>query len=267
MDFLKKVFARTIHFTMAEQNRMVYRFRCGNTRQNARKNPDYFDDKALKCVASVIAFIKYWIVVVLKKMIYIGTIAFIPYEVMGLITGYQVYAYESAMAYIFIVMSVLFGSLINPWLYRLNVNEKKYLVILDERYYFMDRLVTKMVSDAIGFALALRIFQVGFWQYGLWISIAAALLRPFGEVLAYLIRHKTVLGKRGHNSFVGICMALAFIAAYVLPIVDKSIDKGNSFFYGIGFAFICILVFSVSIGLFVTIIDFKKVAKAVLKED
>lgn len=266
MNFLKKVFARTIYMTMAEQNKIIYRFRCGNTRQNARKNPDYFDDRSLGIVAAFLAYAKFWIVLLLKKLIYIGVIAYIPYNIMSLIVGRGAYPYESTMAYIFIIMSVLFGSLVNPWMYRLDANEKKFLAILDEKYYFFNRLAMRAASDAVSFALALRIFQVGFWQYGLWISIAAALLRPMGEVIAYAIRQKTPLGKRGHSSFMGICMAFAVIFAYIMPVINKSIGRGTNFYYGMFFAIMCIVIFAVSLLLFITAVDFKEVTKAVFKE-
>lgn len=252
--------------TMAEKNRIIYRFRCGNTRQSARKNPDYFSEPSLELVATFLAFVRFWVILLVKKLIYIGVVVYIPYNIMNLVVDHNAYPYESVMSYIFIIMSVLFGSLINPWMYRLDVNEKKFLAILDEKYYFFNRLVMRTASDAIGFALALRIFQVGFWRYGLWISIAAALLRPAGEIIAYGIRQKTILGKKGHNSFVGVCMALAVIFAYIMPVINKSVGRGVNFYYGISFAIICIIVFAVSLLLFVTVVDFKAVSRTVFKE-
>lgn len=262
MNYLKKFMARTVYNMQSDQNKMIFKLRCGNTRQTARKNPEVFEDRATGIVALLLAIAKYWGVLILKKLVYIGIFLYIPYVLMSWLVGS--FAYESTMSYLFIVMNVLFGSVVNPWLYRLDFYEKRMLAICDERWYFYNRLVMKACSNAIAMALALRIFQVGFWQYGLWISIAAALMRPLGELIAYAIRQKTILGERGHNSFVGICMALAVIIAYVLPVVNKSIGAGSNFFYGMPFAIICIVCFAVSLFGYI-LIDFKAVTKMIMK--
>lgn len=251
---------------MAEQNKIIYRFRCGNTRQNARKNPELFDERSLEIVATILALIKYWVVLLVKKLVYVGTVLYLPWNIMELLVGKGTFVYEPTMSYIYIIMSVLFGSLINPWLFRMTTEEKKFLVILNEKAFFFNRLVMRTASDAITMALALRIFQVGFWQYGLWISIAAALLRPMGEVVAYFIRQKTFLGKRGHNSFMGICMALGFILAYVIPVINKTIGGNVNFFYSLVFAIICIIIFAVFLLLYITEINFRKVRNEIIKE-
>lgn len=263
MKYIKAFFARTVYMCMAAENKMIFKFRCSNSRQNARKNPDCFCDRASKLVARFLVFVKYWVRMLAKKLVYIGVFMYIPYVLMNSFIKGGNYPYEATMAYFFIILSVLLGSFINPWIYKFDKKEKKFLELLPVQGFFANRLITGMVGDSISFALALRIFNVGFWRYGMWISVAAVLIRPLGEVITYRIRCSGY-GRRGYGSFVGVIMAAAVLLAYVVPCINKTAGMEISFYYGRIFTVICVLVGIVFSGVYV-FLDFDSVKAEVLK--
>lgn len=266
MNYIRSFFARTIYIYMAAGNKMIYRFRCSNSKQNARKNPDFFCDRASKLVAGFLAFIERMAEYILEKLIYICFFMCIPYLLINTMSKNGNFPYEITMAYFFIIMNVLFGSFVNPHLYRFDKKEKKFLALLPARNFFVNRLVMGMAADAVASAIALCICNVGFWRYGMWISIAAALIRPLGEFVTYVVKN-SAFGKKGYGSFTGVLMAIAVLIAYVLPFIDKTCIQSIWFFYGIFFKLLCPVIAAASLCAFVLLPDFGSLKKEILNDD
>lgn len=249
MRILNAFCARTRYMMLSECNHMLFRYRCQASRRIVQGHPEYFTEKQGKAVAAFLVFVKLFAIHFIKRMLYTMAFLWYPYRLLGQLLPEITFPYVRTVLYMFTVMNVFAGSMINPALYHLTKKEKTFLPYIRTACFYLNRLVVKMVIDAGLYTLCLWLIHIPFLD-ALAVSAAAALLRPAGEVITYLLREHTGYFRRVYASFVGVLMAGAVLAAYVLPYVNRQVSRGWTFvtkpyFTGIcaGFAVIFLIAF------------------------
>ncbi len=221
MSKMISLFSRTRYMAKAKVNKLIFSIRCGNSKQTARSNPDFFMDRSLVAVAYFIAFCRHCLEVILRKVIYGLLFLLVPYWLLEhLVDG--VLPYQYTVAYMFLMLNVLAGSLVNPYFYKVDKKERKFLKIIPGRKYWIDRLITGMFDDFVGFTVMFLVLGVRV-SLSVHLSLMAVLARPVGELITYLLREKSRYFSRKYNTMVGGLMAVAVFLAYGLVLVKDGL--------------------------------------------
>lgn len=167
----------------------------------------------------------------IKKYLYVLVFIYIPYLLMArfnpLIHDHQ----ESAVLFMFFMLTTVCGSIANNTLFAMG--DRDYLmvrVVLVSPYMnFLGRLAVKMGTDFIYFTIILNMFGVSFVN-----SILAGLVtmcvRPLGEMIAVICFEMVPSMYNNRHSFNGTIIALSVFAAYGLPLLKRQISSDWLFF-------------------------------------
>ena len=141
----------------------------------------------MRMTIGVMAVFVRMIVQFIKKYLYVAVFIYLPYLFMAqfnpLIRDHK----ESAVLFMFFMLSTICGSIANNTL--LAMGDRDYLmvrVVLVSPYMnFLGRLAVKMVTDFVYFTIILNLFGVSF-VHSLLLSLVTMCIRPAGEMIAVL---------------------------------------------------------------------------------
>lgn len=157
-----------------------------------------------------------------RKFLYLLVFGYLPLRLIGRLTPGILGEQAKAVMYFFVIMTSLCGSLTNCTLFSMTDRDYMLLKVLQVKikFYYIERIISKMIIDFICFSPLLMIFGVKA-GYAFAAGLVTAAMRPIGELIDLLIHdHLTkVYSKKGTIN--GIIMAAAFIAAYCIPASDN----------------------------------------------
>ena len=141
----------------------------------------------MRMTIGVMAVFVRMIVQFIKKYLYVAVFIYLPYLFMAqfnpLIRDHK----ESAVLFMFFMLSTICGSIANNTL--LAMGDRDYLmvrVVLVSPYMnFLGRLAVKMVTDFVYFTIILNLFGVSF-VHSLLLSLVTMCIRPAGEMISVL---------------------------------------------------------------------------------
>ena len=153
-----------------------------------------------------------------RKFLYLLIFAYLPLKVIGRLTP-DIYGEKAkAVLYFFVIMTSVCGSFTNCTLFSMTDRDYMLLKVLQikTRFYYIERIISKMVIDFICFSPLLMIFGVDAGS-AFAAGLLTAAMRPVGELLELIVHDylPAVYSKKGTIN--GIIIATAFIAAYCLP--------------------------------------------------
>ena len=185
----------------------------------------------MRMTIGVMAVLVRMIVQFIKKYLYVAVFIYVPYLFMAqfnpLIRDHK----ESAVLFMFFMLSTICGSLANNTL--LAMGDRDYLmvrVVLVSPYMnFLGRLAVKMVTDFVYFTIILNLFGVSF-VHGLLLSLVTMCIRPAGEMIAVLCFDQMQSMYNNRNAFNGTVIALSVFVAYGMPLLKRQISSDWLFF-------------------------------------
>lgn len=185
----------------------------------------------MRMTIGVMAVLVRMIVQFIKKYLYVAVFIYVPYLFMAqfnpLIRDHK----ESAVLFMFFMLSTICGSLANNTL--LAMGDRDYLmvrVVLVSPYMnFLGRLAVKMVTDFVYFTIILNLFGVSF-VHGLLLSLVTMCIRPAGEMIAVLCFDQMQSIYNNRNAFNGTVIALSVFVAYGMPLLKRQISSDWLFF-------------------------------------
>lgn len=161
------------------------------------------------------------------KFIYVTVFLYIPYILLAkmypLIASHQ----ELTMIYMFVMFSVICGSLANNTM--LALGDRDYLMIrvmlISPYMNFLGRLSYKMATDFIYFTIILCFYKVSLMN-SIFLGIVTICARPIGEMFAIIsFDHiKRLYYSRGF--FKGLVMAICVLLAYLVPLLTGKVLPG-----------------------------------------
>lgn len=185
----------------------------------------------MRMTIGVMAVFVRMIVQFIKKYLYVAVFIYLPYLFMAqfnpLIRDHK----ESAVLFMFFMLSTICGSLANNTL--LAMGDRDYLmvrVVLVSPYMnFLGRLAVKMVTDFVYFTIILNLFGVSF-VHSLLLSLVTMCIRPAGEMIAVLCFDQMQSMYNNRNAFNGTVIALSVFVAYGMPLLKRQISSDWLFF-------------------------------------
>ena len=173
----------------------------------------------MRMTIGVMAVLVRMIVQFIKKYLYVAVFIYVPYLFMAqfnpLIRDHK----ESAVLFMFFMLSTICGSLANNTL--LAMGDRDYLmvrVVLVSPYMnFLGRLAVKMVTDFVYFTIILNLFGVWF-VHGLLLSLVTICFDQMQSMY------------NNRNAFNGTVIALSVFVAYGMPLLKRQISSDWLFF-------------------------------------
>lgn len=163
----------------------------------------------------------------IKKYLYVAFLMYFPYRFMAHFCPLIASNQESAMLFMFFVLSSVCGSFANNTLFAMG--DRDYLmvkVVLVSPYMnFLGRLAVKMITDLIYFTIILCMFDVSFAN-SLLVSIVTVCIRPVGEMFALVGFENIRSMYNSRNLFNGTVIAVCILLAYGLPLLERRISSG-----------------------------------------
>lgn len=200
----------------------------------------------LRMAVGVAALIGRMALEFIKKYLYVALFMYVPYLFMAKFCPLIESNQESAMLFMFFMLSSICGSFANNTLFAMG--DRDYLmvrVVLVSPYMnFLGRLTVKIITDLVYFTIILCLFQVSF-AHSLLISIVTVCIRPVGEMLAIIGFENIRSMYDSRNAFNGTVIAVSIFLAYGLPLLERRISSDWLFFVNPAF-----VVFALFIGVF-----------------
>ena len=193
----------------------------------------------------VFALICAFILEFLKKLVYAIIFVYIPYKLLGKVVVNVLNNQEISIIYFFIIMTTLCGSITNNTMF--SMSDRDYIMLrvmlVKSNIHYFGRILYKMITELVYFTIILMILGVNF-KYSIAVSLFTMAMRPLGEFISLLIHDNAAKVHAMRGSINGVIMAGAFIAAYVLPYVNRAISNtwyrvSNPYFL-IGILLICV---------------------------
>lgn len=194
----------------------------------------------------IVALICAFILEFLKKLVYALIFVYLPYKTLGRICPNILNNQEISIIYFFIIMTTLCGSITNNTMF--TMLERDYImlrvILVKSKIHYLGRILYKMITELVYFTIILLILGVSF-KYCIAVSLFTMAMRPLGEFISLLIYDNAVRVHTRRGSINGLIMAGAFIVAYVLPYVNRTISNtwykvANPYFLA-GIVIICIV--------------------------
>lgn len=182
---------------------------------------------AIGLVAMLVRFIWGFI----KKYFYVAVFIYIPCLFMAHFCPIIESNQESAMLFMFFMLSAVCGSFANNTVFAMG--DRDYLmvrVVLVSPYMnFLGKLAMKMITDLIYFTVILCMFNVSFAN-SLLVSIVTVSMRPVGEMFAIIGFENIRSMYDSRNVFNGTVIAVCILLAYGLPLLERRISSSWLFF-------------------------------------
>lgn len=181
----------------------------------------------IRTAVGIAAMLGRMIVQFIKKYLYVAFCIYVPYLLMAQVCPLIKSNQESAVLFLFFMLSTVCGSFANNTLFALG--DRDYLmvrVVLVSPYMnFLGRLAVKMATDLVYFTVILCMFKVSFVN-SLLVSIVTVCFRPVGEMLAVIGFENIQSMYNSRNAFNGTVIALSVFVAYGLPLLECRISSG-----------------------------------------
>ena len=154
----------------------------------------------------------------IKKFAYVFILIYIPYVLIGLECPLIKANQELTIIYMFVMLSVICGSLSNNILF--TIGDRDYLMIrvmsISPYMNFLGKLLYKMAAEFIFYFIILNIFGVS-WFHSLMLCMLTICVRPIGEMFAILSFDHFIWVYENRSVFNGTVMAVCVLLAYGVP--------------------------------------------------
>lgn len=154
----------------------------------------------------------------IKKFAYVFILIYIPYVLIGLECPLIKANQELTIIYMFVMLSVICGSLSNNILF--TIGDRDYLMIrvmsISPYMNFLGKLLYKMVTEFIFYFIILNIFGVS-WFHSLMLCMLTICVRPIGEMFAIMSFDHFIWAYENRSVFNGTVMAVCVLLAYGVP--------------------------------------------------
>lgn len=154
----------------------------------------------------------------IKKFLYVLVLIYIPYRLISLECPLIKANQELTIIYMFIMLSVICGSLANNILF--TVGDRDYLMMrvmfISPYMNFLGKLIYKMLTEFIFYFIILSIFGVSAF-HSLMLCIFTMCVRPIGEMFAIMSFDHFIWVYENRSVFNGTVMAVCVLLAYGIP--------------------------------------------------
>jgi len=208
---------------------------------------DMFGKKKIKqrTKFGVFVLICTFILEFLKKLVYAFIFVYIPYKILGMLCINVLNNKEISIIYFFIIMTTLCGSITNNTMF--TMSDRDYImlrvILVKSNIHYFGRILYKMITELVYFTIILLILGVSF-KYSIVVSIFTMAMRPLGEFISLMVYDNAVKVHAMRGSINGVIMASAFIIAYILPYVNRTISstwyKVSNPYFLIGILVVCV---------------------------
>lgn len=160
----------------------------------------------------------------IKKFMYVFVLIYIPYRLISLECPLIRMNQELTIIYMFIMLSVICGSLSNNLLF--TVGDRDYLMMrvmfVSPYMNFLGKLIYKLVTEFVFYLIILNIFGVSFY-HSLMLCILTICVRPIGEMFAILSFDHFIWVYENRSVFNGTVMAVCVLLAYGVPLFVRKV--------------------------------------------
>lgn len=190
---------------------------------------DIFSQKksGFRTFLGIVAQIVVLIYEFLLKLAYVAVFVYLPYIYISSKCPLVALHKETAIIYMFVILSTICGSLANNTTFSMAKRDYLMIKVMQVSPYmnYLGRLIYKMAEDFVFFTIILRIFDVSIIN-AFMLSIVTVSARPIGEMIAIIgYEHMSVI-YNNRNVFNGIVMAVSVIVAYGLPLLTRKVSLG-----------------------------------------
>jgi hypothetical protein len=173
----------------------------------------------------------------IRKLIYVFLFVWVPCQLMAMECPLIASNKESAMLFIFFMLTSVCGSIANSTVFELG--DRDYLmvriVLVNPYMNFLGKLVQKIMLELVCYTIILCIFNVSF-SHSLLVSLVTVSLRPLGEMIAIIgFEHIRSLYEN-RNVWNGAVIAISVLLAYGLPLLKRRVKSSWLFFVNPVFA-------------------------------
>lgn len=179
-----------------------------------------------RMILGIVALSGTFILEFVKKILYAIVFVYVPYILLGKLCPNVLNNQEKSIIYFFIIMTTLCGSIINNTVF--TMSDQDYMMLrvfqVNANIHYLGRIVYKMITEFVYFIAILMIFGVSF-KYSIAVSFVTMVMRPIGECISLLIYDNASDLYRRRGSINGLIMSAAFIIAYILPYVNRTISN------------------------------------------
>lgn len=161
----------------------------------------------------------------LKKLIYAVIFLYIPYNIISYFCPLVALHQERAIIYMFVMLSVISGSLANNTL--LAMGDRDYLMIrvmlISPYMNFLGKFIYKIATEFIFYIIILCILKVSF-VHSLLLCVVLVCSRAIGEMFAIISFDHMRSIYENRNVYNGIIMAVCVLLAYGMPLLTGRVD-------------------------------------------
>jgi hypothetical protein len=178
-----------------------------------------------------------------RKLIYVFVCVWLPCRLIAMECPLIASNKESAMLFIFFMLSSVCGSIANSTVFALG--DRDYLmvriVLVNPYMNFLGKLAQKIISEFVYYTIILCIFNVSF-PHSLLVSLVTVSLRPIGEMIAIIGFEHIHSLYENRNVWNGAVIEISVLLAYGLPLLKRRVKSSWLFFVNPVFAVAVIFV-------------------------
>ena len=228
MEIFNRMFAEKILLFHEGTNRWI-RILMGLPLIGPHVSQKIFDKEQSKVrmAIGVVAQIARMLVEFILKFIYVTVFLYVPYTLIAKLNPLIASHQELTMIYMFVMLSVVCGSLANNTM--LALGDRDYLMIrvmlISPYMNFLGRLSYKMATDFIYFTIILCFYKVSFLN-SIFLCVVTICARPIGEMFAIISFDRIKMLYYSRGPYKGLVMAVCVLLAYMLPLLTGKVASG-----------------------------------------